>query len=381
MFCGATIAGASDLNYGYYERMNFSPRKSMSRLHTAVLMIALACISSASWARQPLILPPDTFNPAQILPAPPADDSLEAEVERTAIKAAYADATPEQRAQAQRDAANESVRLFTDTIPGFNLDQLPATKALFKTIRANENVQTGRFKRYFNRQRPYQVDTSIIPCLPPKNFDINASDPSGHTTMAFSSAVVLADLLPAYAEAIMARAEQYGRHRIICGAHHPFDVRSGQVLGTLVGVTLLKTPALKPQLDAARAELANKIPAPTKLQNTEWIATRINGEALKDNAPTLTIEPDRTGFRAYGSSGCNRYTGQVILGNNNGLQFGPAASTKMACPVNVDRKESAYFKALQSVTSYHLNQGHLILLDKDFNKVVEFRTNLESRPH
>lgn len=337
--------------------------------HRIACIIALSCLATASWAKQPLILPPDTFNPAQILPAPPADDSAEAAAERAYIKAAFADATPEQRAQAQRDAANESVRLFADTIPGFNLDQLPATKALFKTIRANENAQTGIFKRHFHRQRPYQVDTSITPCLPPKNFDINASDPSGHTTMAFSSAVVLADLLPAYAEAIMTRAEQYGHHRVVCGAHHPFDVRSGQVLGTLIGVTLLQSPALKPQLGAARAELSNKIMAPTKLQKTEWVATRINGDAVKGNAPTLTIEGDR----AYGSSGCNRYTGKVTIGDNNSLHFGPTASTRMACPGDLDRQETAYFKALQSVTTYHLNNNDLILLNPEYNKVVEFQ--------
>ena len=178
----------------------------------------------------------------------------------------------------------------------------------------------------------------------------------------------------------MTRAEQYGRHRVVCGAHHPFDVRSGQVLGTLIGVTLLKTPALKPQLDAARTELTSKISAPTKLQNTEWVATRINGDAVKGNPPTLTIEQARTGFRAYGSSGCNRYTGKAILSDYNGLQFGPVASTRMACPGDADRQEIAFFKALQSVTSYHLNQGDLILLDKEFNKLIEFRTMQESRP-
>ena len=234
----------------------------MNRLRLTILLTACICLNSPGWAKQPLILPPSIFNPAQILPAPPADDSPEAEVERATIKAAYADASPEQRAAARRDAANESVRLFADTIPDFDLDQLPATKALFQTVRANERVQTGIFKRHFNRRRPYQVDASITPCQPPKNFDINASDPSGHTSMAFSSAVILADLLPDYAPAIMARAEQYGHNRIVCGAHHPFDVRSGQVLGTLIGVTLLKSPELQAQLDAAREELARTIKTP-----------------------------------------------------------------------------------------------------------------------
>jgi acid phosphatase (class A) len=322
------------------------------------------------------MLPPGTFVPAQILPAPPPDNSPDAEAERTYVKASMADATPAQREAAKKDAANESVRLFADTLPGFDLDQLPATKALFKTVRANENIQTGIFKDYFNRQRPYQVDSSITPCLPPKNFDINASDPSGHTTMAFSSAVILANLLPDYAPAIMRRAEAYGRHRIVCGAHHPFDVRSGQVLGTLIGTTLLKNPALQPQLDAARSELAKAIAKPTPLSGIEWVAIRINGDNISTHNPTLTID----GNKAFGNSSCNRYTGAVTLGSKEAIQFGPAASTRMACPGNADQQEASYFKALQSVTAYHLNNGSLILLDAEYNKVLEFKTAPESQP-
>lgn len=344
-----------------------------------VTVALAACISLTAQAKEPaLILPAGTFNPVQILPAPPPDNAPEAQVEREAIKAAYRDATPEQREAARRDAANESVRLFADTLPGFDLDRLPATKALFKTVRANENAQTGIFKTAFNRQRPYQVDSSIVPCLPPKNFDINASNPSGHTSMAFSSAIVLAHLLPEHAPAIMRRAEQYGRHRIVCGAHHPFDVRSGQVLGTLVGVTLIKSPALQPQLNAARAELSLAIAKPTALTSTLWVATRINGDSVSGNAPTLSIEGDPTGFRAFGNSSCNRYTGQVILGDKDSIQFGPAASTRMACPGHADLQEAAYFKALQSSTAYHLNNGSLILLDAQYNKVIEFTRKKEA---
>lgn len=111
------------------------------------------------------------------------------------------------------------------------------------------------------------------------------------------------------------------------------------------------------------------------LQETQWVATRINGDTIKGSAPTLTIEKDH----AYGNSSCNRYTGKVTLDDNNTLQFGLVASTRMACLGDADRQEIAYFKALQSVSSYHLNQGDLILLDKGFNKVIEFRTTQESR--
>lgn len=114
---------------------------------------------------------------------------------------------------------------------------------------------------------------------------------------------------------------------------------------------------------------------PASLQNTAWVATGINGDPVIGNAPTLTIEKDRAGFRAYGSSGCNRYSGTITLGDNAHLQFGPTASTRMACPNGVDHQEATYFTALHSVTSYHLNQSELILLDKDFNKVVEYQSS------
>ena len=344
------------------------------RTSTLCILTVLTLLAATPAHAKDILLPAGTFNPAQILPAPPPDNSPEAQAERDYIKAAYRDATPQQREAAKADAGNESVRLFADTLPGFDLDKLPATKALFKTVRANENIQTGVFKTYFNRQRPYQVDTSIVPCLPPKNFDINASDPSGHTSMAFSSAVILANLVPDYAPAIMRRAEQYGRHRIVCGAHHPFDVRSGQVLGTLIGTTLLKTPALEPQLDAARTELAKAISKPTPLSGTEWVASRINGDPVSGNSPTLMIDVSKAGLRGTGSGSCNRYTGQITVGNKDAIQFGPAASTRMACPGNADQQEAAYFKALQKVTAYHLNNNDLILLDAEYNKVVEFKT-------
>lgn len=114
---------------------------------------------------------------------------------------------------------------------------------------------------------------------------------------------------------------------------------------------------------------------------TPWVATHINGNNIKGNPPTLTIEQDRAGFRAFGSGGCNRYTGKATLEGNNRLQFGMMASTRMACLDDVDGQEADYFRALQTVRGYHLNQNDLILLDKDFNKVVEFKTTPESRPH
>jgi len=89
---------------------------------------------------------------------------------------------------------------------------------------------------------------------------------------------------------------------------------------------------------------------------------------VKGRAPTLTINGDR----ASGSGGCNRYFSSVELGKENAIHFGTVASTRMACQGVEGVQETAYFKALFSVTSYHLNNDYLVLIDSKFNKLVEF---------
>ena len=44
----------------------------------------------------------------------------------------------------------------------------------------------------------------------------------------------------------------------------------------------------------------------------------------------------------------------------------------MACEGVEGVQETAYFKALSSAASYHLNNDYLVLLDSKFNKLVEF---------
>lgn len=225
-----------------------------------ILIASLILTSFNSFADEKLILPTTTFKPAQILPAPPKDDSIEAIAERAYVKSALNNATATELELAKKDADTKNVSYLSDTIPNFNLENLPKTKELFSIIALNERATTEVFKNYFNRKRPYQIDTDINPCAPSKEKDAFASDPSGHTVMAFSSAVIMANLLPEYAPEIMHRAEVYGRNRIVCGAHHPFDVRSGQVLGTLIGQELLNNKSLQKQINDSKLELQNSIP-------------------------------------------------------------------------------------------------------------------------
>jgi acid phosphatase (class A) len=67
--------------------------------------------------------------------------------------------------------------------------------------------------------------------------------------------VVLASLLPAKSQAILARASQYAEHRLVCGVHFRSDIAAGQQFGTVLALKLMDNPRFARQMKAARAEL------------------------------------------------------------------------------------------------------------------------------
>jgi len=121
-------------------------------------------------------------------------------------------------------------------------------------------------------------------------------------------------------------------------------------------------------------------PKPLPLTGTSWTletfeetqgtgeAATVSGTPVLNNAPiTLQIKDDQ----ASGSAGCNRYTGQVTLGEGK-LSFGPMALTRKACSEEVNRQEQRYAKALASVARYEIAGERLWLSDADGKFTLHF---------
>jgi acid phosphatase (class A) len=66
---------------------------------------------------------------------------------------------------------------------------------------------------------------------------------------------VVASLIPARSQEILARASQYAERRLICGVHYRSDIVAGQQFGTVLALKLMQNPQFQIQLAAARAEL------------------------------------------------------------------------------------------------------------------------------
>ena len=224
------------------------------RGRSLVAVLGLALIGAAP-APQPLLLDQAGFDPALLLPPPPIDNSPEGKAELAELHRIDQTRAAADLAQARLDDAVKNVSIFADAIgPAFDLARLPATAALFQTVRVEEKAAADRAKDHFLRNRPWITDPSLHPCF--SDDAPKSSYPSGHTTMGYAMASILVRLIPARAPAIMARAAGYARGRLVCEVHFPGDVAAGQAYGMMVAERLMQIPAFRSQYDAAAAELA-----------------------------------------------------------------------------------------------------------------------------
>ena len=195
------------------------------------------------------------LDPAKLLPPPPADDAPAAVEGRAELhRIATSARTPARLAQARHDDEVEDVTVFADLLgPGFRLDQLPATAKLFTDLRNEDRVAAKRAKAFFKRERPFHEDRALDVC--DDGHDVRNSYPSGHATMGYAAAAVLAELAPGKAQAVLARAADYAESRLVCGVHYRTDIEASQVLGNVLAAKLMTRPGFNAELEAARAEL------------------------------------------------------------------------------------------------------------------------------
>jgi acid phosphatase (class A) len=224
----------------------------MNRTFLMALAAALALSGTASAGS--LLLTPDQYPPAQLLPPPPADGSPEAKAEMDELHHIQDTRTKKQFAAAMRDYKDEDITAFVGVIgPKFNLAKLPKTAALFAQVKAEERAAGKLAKDYFQRNRPWVIDPSLKSCA--QSDAAKSSYPSGHATLAYSMTFVLSALVPKKSEALMARAKQYSENRLVCGMHYRRDIVAGQILGTDVALDLMQNRTFQQEFDAAKAEL------------------------------------------------------------------------------------------------------------------------------
>lgn len=146
----------------------------------------------------------------------------------------------------------------------------PRTMALIARAGITANAQSQAAKDFFKRLRPYQIDKGRT-CQDPKQLAGSYDYPSGHTTWGWTWGMLLADLAPDRATAILSRARAYGESRVVCGVHNYSAIEAGRVTASATIAAESGTPEFQADLAAARVELAalRANPATPKPENCE----------------------------------------------------------------------------------------------------------------
>jgi acid phosphatase (class A) len=138
----------------------------------------------------------------------------------------------------------------------------PRTWRLLQRVEIDARTVGTPAKDHFNRTRPPIGDDRPI-CVKREDWlKTNASYPSGHAMTGWAWGLILSELAPRKAGALMEAGAAIGDSRVICGVHYPSDVEAGRKLGSAMVARLHADPAFQKDLAAARAELPRDHMAP-----------------------------------------------------------------------------------------------------------------------
>jgi acid phosphatase (class A) len=218
------------------------------------LVVLLPFCAAPAPARESSFVAAERVDPHRHLPTPPAPSSAINEAELAELHVIEAARSEADVAAARADADDKSVFLFR-TVFGdkFAKESLPALDALGAKLAHDENEAIEETKKEFHRRRPYNADKTLHPVC--KTTDKDDSYPSGHATHGYVLALALIDIAPELRDAILARADAYGRNRLICGVHYPSDVAAGRLTAYAIHAVIALDPRYRAEVDAAKAEL------------------------------------------------------------------------------------------------------------------------------
>ena len=224
----------------------------MKKIIAATISILVALCAPAA-AREGFVTP-EQSRPLEILATPAAPGSKTSDAELAELHRIEAARTAEDVARARADEENQTIFLFK-TVFGdeFTKENLPSVAALGARLKAEESANTGPAKEAFHRVRPYNVDKTLHPACRTKSKD--DSYPSGHSTVGYLMGLALIDLVPERRDDILARADDYGHNRLVCGVHFSSDVAAARLVAYTVHAIMALDPDYQQAAAAARAEL------------------------------------------------------------------------------------------------------------------------------
>jgi len=131
----------------------------------------------------------------------------------------------------------------------------PHLYLILRRTLADAGLSTYTAKDHYQRVRPFMLNRKPV-CTPEEEKGLRAdgSHPSGHTAIGWAWALILAEIAPEHADAIIARGRAFGESRIVCNVHWYSDVEEGRFVGAATVAKLHSDPQFMADLEAAKNE-------------------------------------------------------------------------------------------------------------------------------
>lgn len=133
----------------------------------------------------------------------------------------------------------------------------PYLNILLRRSLVDAGLSTYGAKDRYKRTRPFVANKTGM-CTPAEaaKLEKDGSYPSGHSAIGWAWALILAEVEPARADAILARGRAYGQSRVVCNVHWQSDVNEGRMMAAATVARLHADPTFRADLEQARREVA-----------------------------------------------------------------------------------------------------------------------------
>ncbi len=202
----------------------------------------------------------EILNSLKLVPPPPQEGSVAYQLDQEIAAKYVAMDDDARKAQATKDA----VLSFPEATEAFNIvldikiseENTPHLYMILRRTLADAGLSTYAAKNHYQRQRPFMVNNAPT-CTPDEEEALrkDGSYPSGHTSIGWAWALILAEVFPDQADAIMERGKAFGISRNVCNVHWHSDVVYGRMMGATAVAMLHANPDFIIDLEAAKKEI------------------------------------------------------------------------------------------------------------------------------
>lgn len=229
----------------------------MKRLLFPLLLLCAVCVMAED--AHPYFTTPEMPNALRYLPGPPQRDEMRFAYDSAQYQWGKSLRATPRGEKARLDAEYSIARMSVIFSPVLGVEISPVhTPALWRlltdaTRTADHACDSAKIT--YMRARPYMVYHE--PTLMPSDEEAlshNGSYPSGHTTLGWTTALILCEICPEAQDAILLQGYEYGQSRVIAGFHWQSDVDAARVLSGAAFARLHTSKTYLRQLRKAQRE-------------------------------------------------------------------------------------------------------------------------------